>query len=234
MLRQIVLFLLAVSLYMNGIYAQENSPFASPIQAELVQENTAIQPGQPFWVALRLNVEKGWHFYWKNPGDAGLAPSVEWQLPPGFTAGALEWPYPQRFEIDSLVGFGYEGDVWLLVPITPPKDLKETSVKIGAKIDWLACDDASCLPGSATVKADLTVSPEGTPSSKSSDFAKARALLAGRFNVSTSDILEVAKPSLRHRMILNFEGEADGVSTDMLLDEVLDSVSDSRTRAVRT
>jgi len=55
--------------------------------------------------------------------------------------------------------------------------------------------------------------------------AKARALLAGRYNVSTGDIVGVARPSLRHRMILNFEGEADGISTDAILDEVLDSTS---------
>jgi MoxR-like ATPase len=53
--------------------------------------------------------------------------------------------------------------------------------------------------------------------------AKARALLAGRYNVSTADIVSVAKPSLRHRIILNFEGEADGLSTDSILDDVLES-----------
>src|SRR6185503_6447367 len=58
--------------------------------------------------------------------------------------------------------------------------------------------------------------------------AKARALLSGRFNVSTSDIVAVAKPSLRHRIILNFEGEADGVSTDAILDDVIGSVKASR------
>lgn len=51
--------------------------------------------------------------------------------------------------------------------------------------------------------------------------AKAKALLAGRYNVSASDITAVAKPSLRHRVILNFEGEADGISVDSLLDDVL-------------
>ena len=55
--------------------------------------------------------------------------------------------------------------------------------------------------------------------------AKARALLSARYNVSTGDIIAVAKPSLRHRMILNFEGEADGISTDAILDEVLDSTA---------
>ena len=54
---------------------------------------------------------------------------------------------------------------------------------------------------------------------------KARALLAGRYNVSTGDIAAVAKPSLRHRIILNFEGEAEGLSTDSILDDVLESVS---------
>jgi MoxR-like ATPase len=58
--------------------------------------------------------------------------------------------------------------------------------------------------------------------------AKARALLSGRYNVSTSDILAVAKPSLRHRIILNFEGEAEGISADAILDDVLESVKSSR------
>src|SRR5215510_13803909 len=55
--------------------------------------------------------------------------------------------------------------------------------------------------------------------------AKARALLAGRYNVSRSDILVVTKPSLRHRIILNFEGEAEGISVDEILDDILESVA---------
>jgi MoxR-like ATPase len=55
--------------------------------------------------------------------------------------------------------------------------------------------------------------------------AKARALLAGRYNVSRGDILAVAKPSLRHRIILNFEGEAEGISVDEILDDILESLA---------
>jgi MoxR-like ATPase len=51
--------------------------------------------------------------------------------------------------------------------------------------------------------------------------AKARALMAGRAHVAISDIREVARPALRHRLILNFEGDADGIDTDRILDEVL-------------
>jgi len=53
---------------------------------------------------------------------------------------------------------------------------------------------------------------------------KARALLAGRPHAERSDIPGLFKPALRHRIGLNFEGEADGFSTDQVLDDVLAAV----------
>jgi MoxR-like ATPase len=52
--------------------------------------------------------------------------------------------------------------------------------------------------------------------------AKVRALLDGRFHVSFKDIKDVALPAMRHRVILNFEGEAEGITTDMVLQKVVD------------
>jgi MoxR-like ATPase len=51
--------------------------------------------------------------------------------------------------------------------------------------------------------------------------AKVRALLDGRFHVSFQDIKEVAVPAMRHRVILNFEGEAEGITTDMVLEKIV-------------
>lgn len=51
--------------------------------------------------------------------------------------------------------------------------------------------------------------------------SKVMALMDGRFNVSTEDVKAACYPSLRHRIILNFEGEAEGVSTDAVIDEIL-------------
>jgi MoxR-like ATPase len=56
--------------------------------------------------------------------------------------------------------------------------------------------------------------------------AKVQALLAGRFHVAVDDLKRVVKPALRHRIILNFEGEAEGITTDRILDEILSSVPD--------
>ena len=53
--------------------------------------------------------------------------------------------------------------------------------------------------------------------------AKVRALTEGRFNVSVDDLRALAAPALRHRIILNFEGEAEGVDTDVLIAQIVQS-----------
>ena len=54
--------------------------------------------------------------------------------------------------------------------------------------------------------------------------AKVRALTEGRFNVSFDDVAEVALPALRHRLIVNFEAEAEGVTTDLVLQKIMAGV----------
>lgn len=51
--------------------------------------------------------------------------------------------------------------------------------------------------------------------------ARARALLEGRFHVAAEDINRMALPALRHRVMLSFEGEAEGVSTDSIMQSVI-------------
>jgi MoxR-like ATPase len=55
--------------------------------------------------------------------------------------------------------------------------------------------------------------------------AKVRALLDGRFNVSVDDIKQVSRPSLRHRLILNFEGEAEETKTDDIIKEIIEKTT---------
>jgi MoxR-like ATPase len=56
--------------------------------------------------------------------------------------------------------------------------------------------------------------------------AKVRALLSGRYNVSFEDVRRVFLPAMRHRVILNFEAQAEGVDTDHVLTEILKKVSE--------
>jgi len=58
--------------------------------------------------------------------------------------------------------------------------------------------------------------------------AKIRALFEGRFAASTDDVRAVAHASLRHRILLNFEGEAEGVKTDQVIDAILKSLPEGK------
>ena len=151
-----------------------------PIKIQLLHEEESIQAGHPFWVALHLDLEKGWHSYWKNPGDAGMPTMVDWNLPEGFKASPINWPVPHRFSQDSLVGFGYEDEALLLVEITPPQTLAlDQPIKLSADIRWLVCSDSTCLPGETHVESTFAVTGEAPQVMNDSQpqFAKARSLL---------------------------------------------------------
>ncbi len=61
--------------------------------------------------------------------------------------------------------------------------------------------------------------------------AKVRALLEGRFNVSFEDVRRVYLPAMRHRVILNFEAQAEGMETDHVLLEILEQLSEKADQA---
>ena len=56
------------------------------------------------------------------------------------------------------------------------------------------------------------------------DWQKHVRLMAGRYHVSIADIKTVAKPALRHRILINYEGEAEGVDVDGLITKLLEEV----------
>src|SRR6185436_14214698 len=119
------------------------------VEAELVAAKTAIVPGEPITVALRLAMEKGWHTYWRNPGDSGLPTTLAWKLPAGIEAGPIEWPAPRVLPVGPLVNYGYEGEVLHLVELRPGRALSEGApVVLAALADWLVCKEV-CIPEGA-------------------------------------------------------------------------------------
>ena len=157
--------------------ASQSSNDPSPhSEAALVSEVETIAPGEPFTVAMHLQMDDGWHSYWKNSGDSGLATSIDWTLPDGFSTGEIQWPHPTVKEEGPLVTYGYSDKTMLLVEITPPDDLEPgTEVTLDARGDWLICEDI-CLPAHADLETTLLVDAEATPDAEWDDaFAQARA-----------------------------------------------------------
>jgi DsbC/DsbD-like thiol-disulfide interchange protein len=137
------------------------------LKAELVADTTAVRPGQRFQAAVLLRIHPEWHIYWKNPGDAGLATSVEWQLPPGFEAGELRWPVPEAWnQPGNVLGYGYSGTVVLGAEIQAPAELPPgDGVPIRAVVGWLGCRHV-CIPGKSTPELLLPVSESPEPANE--------------------------------------------------------------------
>lgn len=171
------LAILAVCLTSNAIFAQPGTP-GTPVrdghvEAQLIVCDTALVPGQTATLGLRLQMDEHWHTYWANPGDAGLATSIEWQLPEGFTAHDIAWPAPEYYEIGGLATYGYESEIVLPVQIAVPADAPVGEpVAIKATADWLVCKDI-CIPGSAELSLTLPVvgsADEAKPDPRWSDL----------------------------------------------------------------
>ncbi len=173
-----IVFLSVIFIFsVNTLWAQFGNMESSHVKTNLIAEVTSIQQGTPFWVGLQMIMDDQWHTYWLNPGDSGLPTSIKWDLPQGFSAGAIQWRYPQQIVTPPLISYGYHGKILLLVRITPPPHLREGEiVKLKGKVSWLECKNV-CLPGSSEIELDLPVSADApkTDNRRLQAFSDARA-----------------------------------------------------------
>ncbi len=144
---------------LQGVLQASGPVRSEHVEAELVSEQAEIRAGEEFWVGLRLVHDPHWHTYWLNPGDSGLETMLTWDLPEGFSAGEIHWPYPERIEMGPLVTYAYERDVVLMVPIQAPAQLDGEEITLHVRADWLECKEI-CLPGSAELSLTLPVTDQ--------------------------------------------------------------------------
>jgi thiol:disulfide interchange protein DsbD len=145
----------------------------------LLLEKPSVAPAESFDVALRLRMKDGWHTYWKHPGDSGEPTDIRWNLPPGFTAGDIQWPYPQKISLAPLTTYGYEGEVLLLVPFQAASDAKPgTTARVTADVYWMVCEKI-CIPEEVTLALDVPIGegPVGPSEPAASTFASTRGKL---------------------------------------------------------
>src|SRR5277367_2635942 len=162
--------------------AQDTAPISSHVAASLIAETRNVVAGQPLHVALRQQIQPGWHTYWSNPGESGLPTMIDWTLPRGFRAEPISWPVPERFTAGPVVSYGYRHDVILPVTIDVPADLRSgTDVTLSAHVSWLACSDI-CVPEEANL--DLSL-PVGTALAPDDEWVAAFA--TARAHIPTSD-----------------------------------------------
>ncbi len=144
------------------------APVAGPVKAqhltvELLALHDSIQPASNALIGLHFTLEKGWHVYWTNAGDSGEPPTIKWTLPPGITAGAMQFPAPRRLPLGPLMDFGYEDEVLFPITLSADSTLKAPSTApLAAHVNWLVCREV-CIPGRADLALPLQVAAQQGP-----------------------------------------------------------------------
>lgn len=113
----------------------------SVVHAEFQTSAQAIKPRGKFLLAVRFQIAQGYRISWTNPGDVGKSTRVEFQVPPGFSVGPLQFPAPTRFELPGdLVSYGYEGETAVFAEVTTPeRPAQNEAYRFDVKAEWLAC-----------------------------------------------------------------------------------------------
>ena len=133
----------------GGFLTAETEFTASNSKIILVSESTTLQPKDSLYLGIKFELEKDWHTYWENPGDAGEGAVIKWSLPDGVSSSEILWPGPERIPVDPLMTFGYNNEVILLTKIST-SDKIDFPIELNAQVSWFTCKDI-CIPQDGNV-----------------------------------------------------------------------------------
>ncbi|MEO6034256.1 MAG: protein-disulfide reductase DsbD domain-containing protein, partial [Verrucomicrobiota bacterium] len=193
------LIFFACSLLANNLFAVQQTKVRLLLSAE------TAQPGETVFAAVQLKMPPGWHTYWTNSGDSGSATEIEWTLPPGITAGEVQWPVPEKNITPAgdlnFITYVYETEAVLLIPLKFAPSLALGEKTISAKVSWQECETV-CVLGSKTLTASLVVANQSKPSAEADLIAAAgKKLPQTNLSVSISSYLETPSPTVANLRI---------------------------------
>ena len=118
----------------------------------LIKDHSDFVPGTSINIGLKVSMDKGWHTYWRNPGDSGGPIEIDWNLPKGFIVSDIKWPLPEKIEYPPLMTYGYEDFVIYPMVLSIPADYSDDYFEMNA--DILICADV-CIPESGKISSNL-------------------------------------------------------------------------------
>lgn len=175
-LRRLLIAAILVLVSAGAVRADQGLIVHENLTARLVAENAVTRPGEVVTVALYQTMSPGWHTYWRNPGDSGQPPSLDWDAPAGVQVMPQEWPAPERIPYGPMVNFGYSNEAVMLYDVAVPTDWPSGQpLTLRAEAEILVCEDV-CIPVNGLLSVDMPTGPETAKAQgQAALFASARA-----------------------------------------------------------
>jgi DsbC/DsbD-like thiol-disulfide interchange protein len=170
----------------NASAADDASPWDGDARSAMrvVAGSSATPERAAIRAGIEIRLKKGWHTYWRYPGDAGVPPRFDFAGSQNVKSIEVLWPAPQRIPEQGLVTIGYTGDVILPLAIVPQNSGEP--IKLRLKLDYAVCETL-CVP--AEGKAELTLS--GGPSPHDGALTAAEARLPHKAAVGEGSTLAI-------------------------------------------
>ena len=102
-------------------------------------------------IGIKMDMQKNWHTYWKNPGDSGGPIKIQWDTDKNIKIDEIKWPRPELIPYEPLMTYGYKD--FVIFPFEYiKKDFLNSKIKLN--VDFLICDDV-CVPEKALIETSL-------------------------------------------------------------------------------
>jgi suppressor for copper-sensitivity B len=145
------------------------------VAVRLITAADTLATGSTLDAGLEFRFAKGWHGYWRTPGDAGIPPMVDWSGSDNIARDEITWPAPSRLVIEDLQNSVYANHV--VLPVKLFLQRAGAAVQIKASIAYAACSDI-CVPYQAELKLLVPLGAGGV-SAEAALIDAARATVPG-------------------------------------------------------
>jgi len=141
-------FLIAVA---SPVGALDDPSSSQGIHSRIRLLSGGISGGQRL-AGLEMALDPGFKTYWRNPGESGLPPRLDWSASDNVAGVTLLWPAPTRVEDGGGVAYVYSHEIVLPVLVTPR--IPSRPVRLALSVDYGICREI-CIPVHAEVARDL-------------------------------------------------------------------------------
>jgi thiol:disulfide interchange protein len=138
-MRMLALCLLLLGRLMPATWA------AAHTEVELVNLSPKVEAGQVVRVGLKFKCEPNYHIYWKNVGDAGTPPNINWKENPNIKFGNTFWPGPHLYDQKGVINFVYSDETIIIIEAKVSSTAKN-QIQLKGLAEWLECNESGCFP----------------------------------------------------------------------------------------
>lgn len=128
-----------------------------PVAVKATVEKEYYRAGDVVNTLFEFTMRDGWHIYWVNPGDAGLATEIDWNLPSDYGDINYNYSIPNKYVANDIGDYGYKPKAKIISSFRLPKSLpKDTTINLKITAKWLRCREI-CVPGNDTLNVQINI-----------------------------------------------------------------------------